>query len=154
MRVMEGHKFKHRIKIVVVGDAHAGKTGFVEAYLKGKEYEKRKGTGQNDLYECSAILEDKQEAKIDLCSIARNENNAINRRFAYPDTSVFLLCFSLISESSLDNIEARWVPELVTREGFKILVGCKKDKRDDRDRLSNGVKRGMMVRFFKFQIVF
>ena len=134
---MEADNVKHKVKIVAVGDEHAGKTGFVEAYLKDKEYEKRKYC-QNDHYLCSAVIEGGQVAEIDLWNTAGNEND-IYKTYAYPNTSVFLLCFSLISKTSLANIEAKWVPELRNEMGCKILVGCKKDPRD---RLLKGIKKG------------
>ena len=34
------------------------------------------------------------------------------RPLSYPGTDVFLLCFSVDSADSLDNIEEKWLPEL------------------------------------------
>ena len=116
---MDAGEFKHRIKILVVGDRQVGKTGFVDAYLKGKKYRKttEKWAGKNVRYLCTATTEDGQGAEIDLWNTARSEYDDFGSlSLAYPvvtlDTSVFILCFSLIDERSLSNIEAKWVLEL------------------------------------------
>ena len=55
------------------------------------------------------------------------------RLMSYPDTDVFLVCFSVVSQTSFENVAAKWVPEI---EHYchgvpKILVGTKLDLRDD-----------------------
>jgi len=60
------------------------------------------------------------------------------RPLSYPQTDVFLLCFSLISPSSLDNIKTKWLPEIAhhcPNVPF-ILVGTKLDLRDDADTIA------------------
>lgn len=54
---------------------------------------------------------------------------------SYPDTDIFLVCFSLISKRSFDNIPSRWIPELqqYCPQVPIILVGCKLDMRDDKN---------------------
>ena len=53
------------------------------------------------------------------------------RPLSYTNASVFLVCFSLLSQSSLENAEAKWIPEL--RKYAKgvpfILVGTQSDRR-------------------------
>ena len=56
----------------------------------------------------------------------------------YPNTDVFLLCFSVVSPSSFLNIREKWIPEIKkSREkGQKkhvpiILVGTQSDLRND-----------------------
>ena len=53
------------------------------------------------------------------------------RPLSYPDTDVILMCFSIDSPDSLQNIPEKWVPEV---EHFCpnvpiVLVGNKKDLR-------------------------
>jgi len=64
---------------------------------------------------------------------------------AYPGTHVFVICFSLISPTSLENVAALWKPEVTTAtpEAEIILVGTKADLRDEfnslpADKKSNG----------------
>jgi len=55
------------------------------------------------------------------------------RPLSYPDTHVVLLCFSISSPDSLENIPERWVPEVkhFCPNVPYLLVGCKKDLRYD-----------------------
>ena len=34
------------------------------------------------------------------------------RPLSYPQTDVFLICFSVVSPSSFDNVSSKWVPEI------------------------------------------
>jgi GTPase SAR1 family protein len=55
------------------------------------------------------------------------------RPLSYPNTDVFLLCFSVVSPSSLDNVQQKWVPELrhfCPNIPF-ILVGTQVDLREN-----------------------
>jgi len=55
------------------------------------------------------------------------------RPLSYPDTDVFVLCFSVESRSSFENVKSKWVPEVKKHRptGLLILVGTKKDLLDD-----------------------
>lgn len=49
---------------------------------------------------------------------------------SYSETDVFLVCFSMISKTSLNNVREKWIPEI--KEHCKkqtpiILIGLKKD---------------------------
>jgi len=58
------------------------------------------------------------------------------RPLSYPDTHIFIIVYSVISEESLKNIETKWVPEINkhtdpnTSVPF-IIVGNKSDLRED-----------------------
>jgi len=51
----------------------------------------------------------------------------------YPQTDVFLICFSLVTPSSFENVKLRWHAELKHHcpETPYIVVGTKLDLRDD-----------------------
>ena len=55
------------------------------------------------------------------------------RPLSYPDTDVFLICFSLVSPNSFHNVADKWYPEISHHAPGvpKILVGTKVDLRDN-----------------------
>jgi Ras-related C3 botulinum toxin substrate 1 len=57
------------------------------------------------------------------------------RPLSYPDTNVFLLCFSISSSASFDHVSTKWYPEISTHCSNTpiILVGTKLDLRDERE---------------------
>jgi len=59
------------------------------------------------------------------------------RPLSYPDTDVFLICFSLVNPNSYYNVADKWAPEITHHcPGVpKILVGTKLDLRDDKDEI-------------------
>eukprot|EP00494_Astrolonche_serrata_P004168 UN04180 len=57
------------------------------------------------------------------------------RPLSYPQTDVFLVCFSVISEPSFANVKQKWIPEITHHAPSVpiILVGTKSDLRDDQE---------------------
>ena len=55
------------------------------------------------------------------------------RPLSYPDSDIFLICFSVDATNSFTNIEQKWLPELRKHESKTpfIVVGTKADLRDD-----------------------
>ena len=55
------------------------------------------------------------------------------RPLSYPQTDIFMMCFSIISRTSFENIKSKWWPEVSHHcPGAPIvLVGTKSDLRDD-----------------------
>lgn len=55
------------------------------------------------------------------------------RSLCYPDTDVFLVCFSVVNPSSFQNITEKWIPEIRTHNPRApvLLVGTQADLRDD-----------------------
>merc|ERR550532_657925 len=64
------------------------------------------------------------------------------RPLSYPDTHVILLCFSIDSPDSLENIPDRWTPELkhFCPKVPIVLVGNKLDLRNNPDTLESLAK--------------
>lgn len=60
------------------------------------------------------------------------------RPLSYPQTDVFLICFSIISPASFENVRTKWHPEVkhhCPNTPF-LLVGTKLDLRDDQETLA------------------
>jgi len=57
-----------------------------------------------------------QSIEISLSHFARDtagqEEYSRLRALSYPETDVFLLCFSVVSPASFDNIKTKWYPEI------------------------------------------
>jgi Ras family protein A len=71
------------------------------------------------------------------------------RALSYPDANVILLCFSVDSPTSLDNVYDKWIPEVTHHcPGVPIvIVGLKTDLRQDEetvDRLQSRSQRPLM----------
>ena len=72
-----------------------------------------------------------------LWDTAGQEEYSRLRALSYPETDVFLLCFSVVSPSSFENIRTKWNPEVSHHcpEARLMLVGTKIDLREDKETL-------------------
>ena len=79
------------------------------------------------------VMVDGKPINLGLWDTAGQEDYDKLRPLSYPQTDVFLICFSLISPTSFDNVKSKWVPEIrLHMPNTKcILVGTKIDLRDD-----------------------
>uniref|UniRef100_A0A7S2MSH3 Uncharacterized protein n=1 Tax=Octactis speculum TaxID=3111310 RepID=A0A7S2MSH3_9STRA len=75
---------------------------------------------------------------------AGREDHDRLRPLSYPQTSVFIVCFSITSMSSFENIEATWIPELRHHmPGVPVvIVGTKSDLRDDMETMEYLAAKG------------
>lgn len=69
------------------------------------------------------------------------------RPLSYPQTDVFLICFSIISPHSFDNVKSKWWPEIQHHApGVPIiLVGTKSDLRNDPAMAQQLANKGLRV---------
>jgi len=67
------------------------------------------------------------------------------RPLSYPQTDVFLMCFSIISPPSFENISQKWYPEIAHHcpNVPIILVGTKLDLRSDTETVSRLREKGL-----------
>ena len=67
------------------------------------------------------------------------------RPLSYPQTDVFLVCFSLDNPGSFENVKSKWVPEV--RHHVKnvpiVLVGTKLDLRNDKETIEKLREKGL-----------
>ncbi|KAH7335227.1 P-loop containing nucleoside triphosphate hydrolase protein [Rhizoctonia solani] len=126
-------------KIVVCGDGGCGKTSLLNVFTRGFF---------TQIYEPTVFENYVQDVKVDdqmvelsLWDTAGQEDFDRLRSLSYADTHLVMLCFSVDNPISLENVESKWIEEVLEHcPGVKIvLVALKCDLRDDhvvRDRLS------------------
>lgn len=129
------------IKLVVVGDGAVGKTSLLMSY-SNNSFPLDYVPTVFDNYSTD-VLVDGRCVRLSLWDTAGQEDYEKLRPLSYPNTDVFLLCFSLVNPTSLKNVFEKWSPELrhYAKKVPVILVGLKKDLRDEFARRNNK-KRG------------
>nr|KAG5713913.1 hypothetical protein BaRGS_024540 [Batillaria attramentaria] len=78
---------------------------------------------------------DGQNVNLQLWDTAGQEDYDRLRPLAYPNTDVFMLCFSLMSETSMRNVREKWYPEIRNHDSHVpvVLVGTKLDLRQNKE---------------------
>ena len=76
---------------------------------------------------------DGRHVELALWDTAGQEDYDRLRPLSYPDSHVILICFAIDSPDSLDNVQEKWISEVLhfCQNLPIILVGCKKDLRRD-----------------------
>ena len=118
-------------KLVIVGDGACGKTCLLIVFSKDKYPEEYVPTVFENYV--TDIEVDGHQVELVLWDTAGQEDYDRLRPLSYPDTNVILVCFSINTPDSLENIPERWVPEVkhFCPSVPIVLVGCKKDLRRD-----------------------
>lgn len=119
------------IKCVVVGDGAVGKTCLLISYTTNKFPSEYVPT-VFDNYAVTVMIGG-EPYTLGLFDTAGQEDYDRLRPLSYPQTDVFLVCFSVVSPSSFENVREKWVPE-ITHHCQKtpfLLVGTQIDLRDD-----------------------
>lgn len=76
---------------------------------------------------------DGRPVSLGLWDTAGQEDYDRLRPLSYPQTDVFLICFSVVSPPSYENVRSKWYPEVAHHAPNIpiVLVGTKLDLRED-----------------------
>jgi Ras-related C3 botulinum toxin substrate 1 len=131
------------VKIMVVGDPSVGKTCMLISYTTNSFPGEYVPT-VFDNYTANAIVEG-HPINLGLWDTAGSKEYDTLRPLSYPGTDVFIICFSLCSPETFENVKSKWHPEIVQynpKTPF-ILVGTKLDLRDNPDMIQNLKSNGL-----------
>uniref|UniRef100_A0A8H7XTN2 GTP-binding protein RHO3 n=1 Tax=Psilocybe cubensis TaxID=181762 RepID=A0A8H7XTN2_PSICU len=122
-----------RKKVVVCGDGACGKTSLLNVFTRGfftQVYEPT--VFENYVHD---IYVDEQVVELSLWDTAGQEEFDRLRSLSYAETHVIMICFSVDNPVSLENVESKWLDEILEYcPGVKVLVlslALKCDLRDD-----------------------
>ncbi|XP_061621960.1 ras homolog family member Ua isoform X3 [Phyllopteryx taeniolatus] len=122
---------ERRVKCVLVGDGAVGKTSLVVSYTTNGYPTEYVPTAFDNF---SAVVSvDGQPVKLQLCDTAGQDEFDRLRPLCYTSADVFLLCFSVVSPVSFQNVPEKWIGEIRRHAPFAplVLVGTQCDLRED-----------------------
>ncbi|KAJ3210211.1 hypothetical protein HDU82_008604 [Entophlyctis luteolus] len=132
-----------KVKFVIVGDGFCGKTCLLIVYCRREFPEEYIPT----VFENTNVdIEvDGQPVRLALWDTAGQEDYSRLRPLSYTDSHAILICFSIDSPDSFENVWETWHPEVKNFcKGVPvILVGCKKDLRTDPESIASLEKSGL-----------
>ena len=133
------------VKLVIVGDGAVGKTCMLISYTTNafpNEYIPTVFENYN-----SSLVVDDVKINLGLWDTAGQEEYDQLRPLSYSSANIFLICFSVTSSVSYDNVISKWHPEVVhyAPKVPIILVGTKLDTRNDPELVKKLSEQGMNV---------
>jgi len=133
------------IKCVVVGDGAVGKTCLLISYTTNAFPGEYIPT-VFDNYSANVMV-DGRPVNLGLWDTAGQEDYDRLRPLSYPQTVVFLICFSIISPHSFENVKSKWWPEIQHHcpDVPIILVGTKSDLRNDPNMTQQLASKGLRM---------
>ncbi|XP_012940340.1 ras-like GTP-binding protein Rho1 [Aplysia californica] len=137
-------------KIVVIGDGACGKTCLIYRFIRD-EFDASSNTA--DGYRPTVVETVRKELQIQkgnnfvqttilLYDTGGQEDFEHLRKQSYPNTDGVIICFSVCSETSLDNVKRLWIPEMrnFSKDVPLLLVGNKSDTRENPNSVPPGSK--------------
>ncbi|PVV00033.1 hypothetical protein BB559_000174 [Furculomyces boomerangus] len=126
-------------KVVIVGDGACGKTCLLLVFREGEfpiSYEYIPTVFENWVADMKV---DGKTIELELWDTAGQEDFDRLRYLSYPDTNAVIICFSVDSPDSLENVEEKWINEVLHyAPGVPIiLVALKTDLRNDPQTISS-----------------
>lgn len=123
------------IKCVIIGDGTVGKTCILLTYTTN-QFPGDYVPTVFDNYSANVMVDNKIY-NLALWDTAGQEEYDYLRPLSYENTDIFVVCFSVMSITSFNNIKLKWIPEIKKyKQNCKyVLVGTKIDMRTDYDQL-------------------
>eukprot|EP01029_Cantina_marsupialis_P029537 TRINITY_DN781813_c0_g1_i1.p1 TRINITY_DN781813_c0_g1~~TRINITY_DN781813_c0_g1_i1.p1 ORF type:complete len:198 (+),score=40.78 TRINITY_DN781813_c0_g1_i1:142-735(+) len=120
-------KIKKTVKLVVVGDGAVGKTSMLISYTTDSFPIEHNPTIFDNL--TAKVTINEEPICLSLWDTAGQEDFDRLRPLSYGQTDVFLICFSMISKASYENITQKWIEEVKHHAPGTpfVLVGTKLD---------------------------
>ncbi|XP_050986878.1 ras-related C3 botulinum toxin substrate 1-like [Labeo rohita] len=131
------------IKCVLVGDGAVGKSCLIITYTTNNYPEEFIPTVFDNF--SISVTVDGNPVDLRLWDTAGQEEYDRLRALSYPDTDVFLICFSIVSLESLYNVRCKCTSEVRCHcpNAPIILVGTKLDLRNDKDAIKRLKEKGL-----------
>lgn len=125
------------VKCSVVGDESVGKTSMIITYAT-KRFPMDFLPTVSDNYAVN-FIGNKELCQLSLFDTAGQEEYDYLRTQTYPGTDILLICFSVASRSSFENVKKKWIPEIhhyCPITPIVVLVGTQSDLRSDPQTIS------------------
>jgi len=139
----EPGKITRAIKIALVGDGTVGKTCMLMSYVCQAFMEDYIPTMFDNFSTIESV--DGELVNVILWDTAGQEDyETIRTTTCFPNTHVFILCFSVVHPDSFHNIKQKWLEELRKScpDTPYILVGTKTDLRSDEETVKKLQEKG------------
>jgi len=137
------------IKLVAVGDGAVGRTCMFIVYTTNA-FPEEYIPAVFDNYSANLMVDGKP-INLGLWDTAGREDYDRLRPLSYPQTDVFFVCASISSPSSLENVKAKWVPEITHHcpNTPYFLIGTKEDLREDKETIAKLAEKGLTITTFQ-----
>jgi small GTP-binding protein len=118
-------------KIALLGDPATGKTSLIDQYIHHKFNEQYNASlGVNILIKDIEVKEKNLKVKLIIWDIAGQERYELSRRMFFQGCSGALFVYDLTRPSTLESVESKWYPDLITygkENASFLLIGNKND---------------------------
>jgi small GTP-binding protein len=118
-------------KIALLGDPATGKTSLIDQYIHHKFNEQYNASlGVNILIKDIEVKEKNLKVKLIIWDIAGQERYELSRRMFFQGCSGALFVYDLTRPSTLESVESKWYPDLITygkENASFLLIGNKSD---------------------------